>query len=54
MALLLDVAARYGVDAIAQVNLGSRSHRNRSLADLAPQAREVLAAALERAGVATS
>ncbi|MCU1494789.1 MAG: hypothetical protein JWO62_2553, partial [Acidimicrobiaceae bacterium] len=53
MALLLDVAERYGAAALAQVDLGTRSHRNRTLADLAPQAREVLAAALARVGITT-
>ena len=48
--LLVDVAERYGVDALAQVDLGERAHRNRPLDELAPQAREVLAAALVRAG----
>ena len=52
MGLLLDVAARLGVSAIAQVDLGTRVHRNRSLDELRPQAAEVLLAALERAGVA--
>ncbi len=49
MALLLDVAERFGPAAIAQVDLGARAHRNRTLAELAPQAREVIAAALARA-----
>lgn len=53
MAMLLDVAERYGAGAIAQVDLGTRSHRNRPLADLASQAREVLAAALSRVGIPT-
>lgn len=51
LGLLLDLAARHGADAIAEVHLGVRRHRNRSLADLAPQAQEVLAVALQRAGV---
>ncbi len=50
MGLLIDVYERFGVDAIAQVDLGERVHRNRPLDELAPQAREVLAAALLRAG----
>jgi glucosyl-3-phosphoglycerate synthase len=54
MALLLDVAARFGVGSVAQVDLGTRAHRNRPLAELAPQAREVMAAALARAGVAVA
>lgn len=47
--LLIDVATRLGVPAIAQVDLGSRVHRNRSLGELRPQAAEVLRAALARA-----
>jgi glucosyl-3-phosphoglycerate synthase len=46
--MLLDVAARYGPAAIAQVDLGERVHRNRPLAQLAGQADEVLAAVLAR------
>lgn len=47
--LLIDVAARFGVQAIAQVDLGVRLHRNRPLRQLVPQARAVMAAVLERA-----
>ena len=50
MALLIDVATRYGASAVAEVDLGIRVHRNRPLSELGPMAREVLAAALERAG----
>ena len=50
MALLIDVATRYGASAVAEVELGIRVHRNRPLNELGPMAREVLAAALERAG----
>lgn len=46
--MLLDVAARYGPSAVAQVDLGERVHRNRPLAQLAGQADEVLAAVLAR------
>jgi len=49
MGLLLDVARRFGVGAIAQVDLGRRVHRNRPLDELRPQAVEVLQAALARA-----
>jgi glucosyl-3-phosphoglycerate synthase len=49
IALLIDVAERFGLDAIAQVDLGVRLHRNRSLAELAPQATAVLQAVLRRA-----
>jgi glucosyl-3-phosphoglycerate synthase len=51
LALLVDVAASHGIGAIAQVDLGVRIHRNRPISELAPQAREVLRAALDRAGV---
>jgi glucosyl-3-phosphoglycerate synthase len=52
IALLVDVAARYGISALAQVDLGRRVHRNRPLSELVPQADAVLATALGRAGVA--
>lgn len=48
MGLLLDVAAKYGVDSIAQVDLGERIHRNRPLAALREQSRQVLRAVLSR------
>ena len=47
--MLIDVARRYGASAVAQVDLGERVHRNRPLAELAGQAREVLAAVMDRA-----
>ncbi|MGH9281903.1 MAG: hypothetical protein ACRD0S_03085, partial [Acidimicrobiales bacterium] len=50
--LLIDVARRVGVDAMAQVDLGRRDHRNRPLAELGPQAELVLRTALARAGLA--
>ncbi len=49
LALLIDVAALYGVDSIAQVDLGIRIHRNRPLDELRPQATDILRAALARA-----
>jgi len=49
--LLIDVAASVGVHAIAQVDLGTRRHRNRHLDELGPQALAVLQAALDRAGI---
>ncbi len=51
LALLIDVAERCGVEAVAQVDLGMRTHRNRPLQELGPQALAVLATALQRAGV---
>lgn len=51
VAMLIDVAARYGADAIGQVDLGSRLHRHRDLAALSVQAAEVIATILDRAGV---
>jgi glucosyl-3-phosphoglycerate synthase len=49
--LLLDTHAAHGLDAIAQVNLGVRKHRNRSLLQLGVMARQILAAALSRCGI---
>jgi len=47
--LLIDVCERYGAAAIAQVDLGTRIHRNRPLHELSPQAMSVLQTALRRA-----
>jgi glucosyl-3-phosphoglycerate synthase len=49
LGLLIDVAARFGPTAIAQVDLGRRVHRNRTLDELGPQALAVLQTALHRA-----
>ncbi|MGH3795027.1 MAG: glucosyl-3-phosphoglycerate synthase [Pseudonocardiaceae bacterium] len=49
--LLLDVHTGYGLDGLAQVNLGVRKHRNRSLLDLGVMSRQILGAALPRCGV---
>ena len=54
MGLLVDVAEAYGVDAIAQVDLGTRVHRNRPLEQLRPEATDVLRAALARTGALLS
>ena len=48
--LLIDIAHRWGVDRIAQVDLGVREHRHQPLSALSSQAMEVLHAALLRAG----
>jgi glucosyl-3-phosphoglycerate synthase len=50
VALLIDVANEVGLPAMAEVDLGERAHRNRPLAELAPQARSVIAAILARTG----
>jgi glucosyl-3-phosphoglycerate synthase len=49
--LLVDVAARFGSDSIAQVDLGVREHRNRPLDDLGLQALAILVTGLRRAGL---
>ena len=50
--LLLDAHTSYGLDGLAQVNLGVRKHRNRSLLELGVMSRQILGAALPRCGVA--
>ncbi|MCC8245308.1 glucosyl-3-phosphoglycerate synthase [Saccharothrix luteola] len=49
--LLLDAHTRYGLDGIAQVNLGVRKHRNRDLRQLGPMAAQIAVTALRRCGV---
>ena len=51
--LLIDIAERFGVDSLAQVDLGQRVHRNRPLHELSPMAAQVLQAALHRAAPAS-
>ncbi|BBX62903.1 glucosyl-3-phosphoglycerate synthase [Mycobacterium saskatchewanense] len=52
--LLVDTFDRLGLDAIAQVNLGVRAHRNRPLAELGAMSRQVIATLLSRCGVPDS
>ncbi len=52
--LLLDIAARYGADAIGEVSVAPRAHRNRPMRQLRPMAIEVLRVILNRAGVPTA
>jgi glucosyl-3-phosphoglycerate synthase len=52
--LLFDTYDRLGLDGLAQVNLGVRKHRNRSLLQLGAMARQILGAALRRTGPADS
>jgi glucosyl-3-phosphoglycerate synthase len=47
--LLIDVADRFGIESVAQVDLGVRIHRNRPLGELRHEATDVLRAALGRA-----
>ena len=49
LGLLIDIAELEGTEAIAQVDLGLRRHRNRPLDELGPQALAVLQTALSRA-----
>jgi glucosyl-3-phosphoglycerate synthase len=51
LALVIDVVARHGLPALAQVDLGTRHHRHRPLDELSPQALAILTTALRRAGV---
>lgn len=48
IAMLIDIARVFGADAIAQVDLGTREHRHRSLHALSVQAAEVMATMLGR------
>jgi glucosyl-3-phosphoglycerate synthase len=52
--LLIDTYEMFGLDAIAQVNLGVRTHRNRPLGELGPMSRQVIATLLTRCGVEDS
>ena len=51
LGLLIDVVERFGLAATAQVDLGVREHRNRTLDELGPQATAILVTALRRAGL---
>jgi glucosyl-3-phosphoglycerate synthase len=52
--LLVDTFDRLGLDAIAQVNLGVRAHRNRPLAELGAMSRQVIATLFSRCGIPDS
>lgn len=54
MGLLLDTYDRLGLNAIAQVNLGVRKHRNRPLAELGVMSRQIIGTMLRRCGVEDS
>jgi glucosyl-3-phosphoglycerate synthase len=51
LGLLVDIVERFGRNAVAQVDLGAREHRNRPVTDLGPQALAILATGLRRAGL---
>jgi glucosyl-3-phosphoglycerate synthase len=48
LATLMDTATRHGLDAVAQVDLGSRAHRHQANHDLAVMSAELLAVAERR------
>lgn len=50
MGLLIDVAGRFGTEAMAQIDLEERVHRNRPIGELSRMAFAVLRAALSRLG----
>ena len=50
LAALVDTVRTHGLDAIAQVDLGTRAHRHQSLRDLSGMSTQILAAALSRVG----
>ncbi|ANW66234.1 glucosyl-3-phosphoglycerate synthase [Mycobacterium sp. djl-10] len=52
--LLVDTYDKLGIDAIAQVNLGVRVHRNQPLTALGDMSRQVMATLLSRCGVTDS
>jgi glucosyl-3-phosphoglycerate synthase len=54
LAALIDTVRAAGPDAIAQVDLGVRAHRHQALRDLGGMATQILAAALDRVGVASA
>ena len=54
LAALVDTLRARGLDALAQVDLGTRAHRHQSLRDLSGMATQILAAALARVGTPTA
>jgi glucosyl-3-phosphoglycerate synthase len=49
--LLIDLSRRFGIESLAQVDLGVRRHRNRPLSQLGPQAMTIMQIALRRHSV---
>lgn len=54
VAAVLDVHARYGLDAIAQVDLGERAHSHQSVHDLAVMAAQIIETFAKRDGTSHS
>lgn len=50
LASLVDTVRAHGLDALAQVHLGTRAHRHQSLRDLGGMATQIMALALDRIG----
>lgn len=53
LATIIDVARVFGAETIAEVDLGTRIHRNRPWSELAPMATEVVEIALDRAAISS-
>jgi len=51
LGLLIDISERFGLGAIAQTDLGTRVHRNRTLDQLSPQALAIMQTAFTRANL---
>ncbi|GAC68981.1 glucosyl-3-phosphoglycerate synthase [Gordonia soli] len=52
--LVVDTVKRHGIDAIGQVNLGVRRHRNRPIHELGVMSRQIVATLLDRLGIEDS
>ena len=52
--ILIDTYDKFGLEGIAQVNLGVRTHRNRPLSELGPMSRQIIATLLTRCGIPDS
>ncbi len=51
IALLIDVVRTWGLSSVAQVDLGTRRHRNRPLSELRPMSEQIMRVALRRYGI---
>ena len=54
LGLLIDISEQYGAGTMVQCDLGERIHRNRPLAELAPQAAAIVQLILSRSGAVAS